>query len=57
MSDILFIAHEASRIGSAVFLRDFLAWLKGWGGWSFKVVLGAGGPLAENFEALAPTTI
>lgn len=57
MADILFIAHEASRIGSAVFLRDFLAWLAARGGWSFQIALGSGGPLASDFQALAPTTI
>jgi len=57
MADILFIAHEASRIGSAVFLRDFLAWLAARGGWSFQIVLGSGGPLAPDFQALGPTTI
>lgn len=52
---LLFVSHEASRTGAPMVLLHFLRWLREHTTVDFEILLLAGGPLAEDFEALAPT--
>jgi glycosyltransferase involved in cell wall biosynthesis len=54
---ILFIGHEASRTGAPILLLHLLKWLKQNTELQFEILLKKGGPLEDDFAALAPTTI
>lgn len=55
---ILFITHEASRTGAPIILLYFLKWLKANHPYhSLHVLLGRGGVLQTDFEAIAPVWI
>ncbi|MBF0168196.1 MAG: glycosyltransferase family 4 protein [Alphaproteobacteria bacterium] len=54
---ILFLAETAERLGSSVFLLDFLTWLKGQGGAEAHLLLGAPGSLLNDFNMVAETTV
>ncbi len=53
---LLFVSHEATRSGAPIMFLHFLRWLRANTTLSFEILLLAGGPLAEEFEAVAPTT-
>lgn len=52
---VLFVAHEASRTGAPMVLLHYLRWLRANTDLDFEVLLLAGGPLADEFRAVAPT--
>ncbi|MDK9722769.1 MAG: glycosyltransferase family 4 protein [Rhodospirillales bacterium] len=54
---ILFLAEAAERLGSSVFLLDFLAWLKAQGRAEAHLLLGAPGPMLNDFNEVAQTTV
>lgn len=54
---ILFIGHEASRSGAPILLLHLMKWLAAHSEVSMRVLLGNGGPLVRDFEAIAPTTV
>lgn len=54
---ILFLAETAGRLGSSVFLLDFLAWIKEKRLAECSLLLAAPGELLNDFSALADTTI
>lgn len=51
---MLFVSHEASRTGAPMVLLHFLRWVKEHTALDFEILLLAGGPLVDEFEALAP---
>lgn len=57
MLDVVFVAHEAQRSGAPIALLNLLRWLRETTEMSFAVVLGADGPLVEEFEELAPVAV
>jgi glycosyltransferase involved in cell wall biosynthesis len=54
---ILFLAEAAERLGSSVFLLDFLAWLKAHGLAEAHLLLGAPGGLMNDFKDVAEVTV
>ncbi|NLD78298.1 MAG: glycosyltransferase family 4 protein [Acidimicrobiales bacterium] len=50
------MSHEASRTGAPVMFLHFLRWLKDNTDLDFEILLLAGGPLADDFAAVAPLT-
>jgi len=54
---ILFISHDASRTGAPILLLQLLQWIKRNTEIQFEILLQKGGPLQDDFAALAPTTI
>jgi glycosyltransferase involved in cell wall biosynthesis len=54
---VLFISHNALRMGAQMVLLHFLRWFKGNTGIPFEILLKRGGPLQPDFEALAPVTV
>lgn len=54
---VLFVSHEASRTGAPILLLHFLRWLRDNTDLDFEVLLLAGGPLAADFAAVAPTHV
>ncbi len=53
---VLFVSHEASRTGAPVMFLNFLRWLRINTELDFEVLLLAGGPLVDEFNAIAPVT-
>jgi glycosyltransferase involved in cell wall biosynthesis len=53
---VLFVSHEATRTGAPLVLLHLLRWLRDHTDLSFEVLLLAGGPLADEFAEVAPTT-
>ena len=53
---VLFVSHEATRSGAPIMFLHFLRWLRANTSLSFEILLLAGGPLADDFAAVAPTT-
>jgi glycosyltransferase involved in cell wall biosynthesis len=49
---ILFVSHEASRTGAPILLLDFLRWLRKNTDQEFEMLLGADGPLENEFAKL-----
>lgn len=49
------MTHEASRTGAPIVFLHFLRWVREHTDLDFEVLLLAGGPLAHEFAALAPT--
>lgn len=47
---ILFVSHEATRTGAPMFLLHLLRWLRREAKVDFEILLGAGGPLEEEFR-------
>lgn len=54
-AEILFVSHDASRTGAPRALLHFLRWFKENCDRPFSILLGAGGDLTAEFEALADT--
>jgi glycosyltransferase involved in cell wall biosynthesis len=54
---ILFLAEAAERLGSSVFLLDFLTWLKAQGKAEAHLLLGAPGPLLNDFKQVSDVTV
>lgn len=54
---ILFLAETAGRLGSSVFLLDFLAWIKEKGLAECSLLLAAPGELLSDFNKLVDTAI
>lgn len=52
---VQFVTYEASRTGSPLLLLRFLRWLRDEGSFDLDVVCWRGGPLVDEFAALAPT--
>ncbi|MFM0152453.1 glycosyltransferase [Paraburkholderia sediminicola] len=50
---IIFVSHEASRTGAPAVLLSLMQWIKKNTQIKFSVVIGAGGPWNDRFEALA----
>jgi glycosyltransferase involved in cell wall biosynthesis len=55
--EVLFLGHEASRTGAPLMFLYFLRWLREHTDLAFEVVLVDGGPLVDDFAALARTTV
>jgi len=53
---ILFISHDASRTGAVISFIEILKWFKANSGIPFQILLKNGGPLKQEFEAIAPVT-
>ncbi|MDX3901023.1 MAG: glycosyltransferase [Sphingobium sp.] len=51
---VIFVSHEASRTGAPMVLLSMLRWIKENTDIEFGIVIGADGPLREDFKALAP---
>ncbi|UAK24995.1 glycosyltransferase [Sphingomonas nostoxanthinifaciens] len=51
---IIFITHEGSQTGAPMVLLSLLRWLRANTDIDFSIVIGADGPLDEQFEAIAP---
>jgi glycosyltransferase involved in cell wall biosynthesis/FMN phosphatase YigB (HAD superfamily) len=51
---IIFVSHEASRTGAPIVLLSMLRWLKANTNIRFGIVIGADGPLRDEFRELAP---
>lgn len=51
---IIFVSHEASRTGAPIVLLSMLRWIKENTDIEFGIVIGADGPMREDFKALAP---
>ena len=56
MLPILFVSHNASRTGAPTVLLHLCRWLSHRGR-PFEVVLGDGGDLTAQFDAIGPTTV
>ena len=54
---IMVLGHDASRTGAPIFLLHFTHWLQSHGGMEIEIVLKNGGPLLEEFQKIAPTTV
>jgi glycosyltransferase involved in cell wall biosynthesis len=52
---VLFVSHEASRTGAPMVLLHYLRWLRANTDLDFEILLLAGGPMADEFRAVAPT--
>ena len=55
--DVLFVGHEASRTGAPLMFLYFLRWLREHTDLRFEIVLVEGGPLVDDFAAVAPTVV
>ena len=55
--DVLFLGHGAERSGPPIFLLTFQGWLAEHAPWTFATVLGRGGALLPEFEALAEVRV
>lgn len=53
---VLFVSHEATRTGAPIMFLHFLRWLRENTDLDFEILLLAGGPLTEEFAAVAPLT-
>jgi glycosyltransferase involved in cell wall biosynthesis len=53
---VLFVSHEASRTGAPVMFLHFLRWVRDHTDLEFEILLLAGGPLTDEFAAIAPLT-
>lgn len=53
---ILFVSHEATRTGAPIMFLHFLRWLRRNTDLDFEILLLAGGPLTDEFAAVAPLT-
>src|SRR4051812_25390433 len=53
----LFISHDASRTGAPKVLLHLVSWLRTNLDFPCVVLLGRGGPLQPDFEAVAPTYV
>lgn len=51
---VIFVTHEASRTGAPIVLLNFLRWLRANTTIQFGIVVGARGPLDQEFAELAP---
>ncbi|HYF45475.1 MAG TPA: glycosyltransferase [Acidimicrobiales bacterium] len=56
-ADVVFCGHDATRTGAPLVLLYFLRWLREHTDLTFEVVLVDGGPLVDDFRALAPTRV
>jgi len=54
---VLFISHNAERMGAQIALLHFLRWFAEHGGIPFEILLKRDGPLRPDFEALAPVAV
>ncbi|MBA3589299.1 glycosyltransferase family 4 protein [Methylibium sp.] len=54
---VLFVCHSASRNGATILLLQLIRWLKPQGEWEIHVLIHGDGALAEDFAAVATTTI
>jgi glycosyltransferase involved in cell wall biosynthesis len=54
---VLFISHSASRNGATILLLSFLRWLRPRVDWEIEVLMNGRGPLLQEFEAIAKTTV
>lgn len=54
---VLFVGHEATRTGAPLMLLYFLRWLREHTDLSFEVLLLDGGPLVDDFAAVAPVIV
>lgn len=54
--DLLFVGHEATRTGAPLMLLYFLRWLREHTDLRFEIVLLKGGPILDDFAAVAPVT-
>ena len=54
---LLFISHEASRTGAPLLLLHLLRWIRRHTPWEIEILLGDGGELVGEFEALAPVSL
>lgn len=54
---ILFVSHSASRNGATILLLHLLRWLKPRVDWEMEVLVDGGGPLVDEFRAIARTTV
>ena len=54
---ILFVSHESSLSGAPILLLNLLKWITVNANFDCKILLKYGGPLAVEFEKLAPTTL
>ncbi|MBX3314798.1 MAG: glycosyltransferase family 4 protein [Actinobacteria bacterium] len=52
---VLFVSHEASRTGAPMVLLHLLRWIRANTEMDFEILLLSGGPMVEEFRALAPT--
>lgn len=51
---IIFVSHEASRTGAPMVLLSMLRWIKENTNIQFGIVIGADGPMREEFKVIAP---
>jgi glycosyltransferase involved in cell wall biosynthesis len=54
---VLFVGHEASRTGAPIALLHLMRWLKQEAGITGSCLLARGGPLAQEFRDLFPTSV
>jgi len=54
---VTFVGHDASRTGAPVMLCSLLRWLQGEGIGGVQLVLLSGGPLLDDYCAVAPTQV
>ena len=54
---VLFISHDAQRMGAQTVLLHFLHWFRDNTDIPFEILLKRGGELQPDFEALAPVTV
>lgn len=54
---ILFVSHEASRTGAPIMFLHFLRWLRDETDLDFEILLLTGGPLTDEYRAVAPTHV
>ena len=55
--DLLFVGHDATRTGAPLMLLYFMRWLRDNTDLTFQLVVVDGGPLVDDFAALAPVTV
>lgn len=54
---ILFVAHDAHRYGAQMVLLNMLRWLRGASGLTHRILLLDGGPLVDEFRAVAEVVV
>jgi glycosyltransferase involved in cell wall biosynthesis/ubiquinone/menaquinone biosynthesis C-methylase UbiE len=54
---LLFLGHDASRAGSQILLLDLLRWLKAHTNFEIRLLLGRGGVIRGEYEAVVPTLV
>jgi glycosyltransferase involved in cell wall biosynthesis len=54
---VLLVGHEASQTGAPMSLLRLAGWLKERGGIDLRFVLGTGGPLLPQYQAVAPAWV